>query len=244
MTQTKGNQHKEPAGLHPTPAPEETWRIFRIMAEFVEGFELMSQIGPAVTVYGSARLTPVSDTYEQAVVLGRKLVRAGFAVITGGGPGIMEAANRGAYEAGGVSVGLNIQIPTEQQPNPYVTHGLSFDYFFARKVMFVKYAVALACFPGGFGTMDELFEILTLLQTHKTKPSPVVLIGTKFWAPLVDWMRKTLIDEFSTVSQSDVDLFMLTDDLDQAVEYIRTKAAEAGPLWVNPPSGVNAFARR
>jgi uncharacterized protein (TIGR00730 family) len=244
MAQARGNHHKEPAGLHPVPAPEETWRIFRIMAEFVEGFELMSQVGPAVTVYGSARLTPVSDTYEQAVVLGRKLVKAGFAVITGGGPGIMEAANRGAYEAGGISVGLNIQIPTEQQPNPYITHGLSFDYFFARKVMFVKYAVALACFPGGFGTMDELFEILTLLQTHKTKPSPVVLIGTKFWAPLVDWMRKTLIEEFATINHSDVDLFMLTDDLDEAVEYIGSKAAEAGPLWVNPPSGTNAFAKR
>jgi len=215
-------------------ASEETWRVFRIMAEFVEGFELMSQLGPAVTVYGASRTAPDKPAYQQAVELGRKLVEAGFAVVTGAGPGIMEAANRGAYEAHGVSVGLNIDIPSEQTTNPYVNYGVSFDYFFARKVMFVKYALALVCFPGGFGTLDELFETLTLIQTHKTKPSPVVLIGTSYWMPLVQWMRNTLLKEHGTIGTSDIDLFMLTDDVDEAVAHVVKEAIEAGPLWEQP----------
>src|SRR3990172_8959790 len=150
-------------------ASEETWRIFRIMAEFVEGFELMSRVGPAVSVFGSARTMPNEPGYKQAVQIGRLLAQAGFAVVTGGGPGIMAAANKGAIEAGGISVGLNIKIPHEQNANPFVTAALEFDYFFARKVMFVKYALGLICFPGGFGTMDELFEVLTLIPTQKDR---------------------------------------------------------------------------
>lgn len=215
-------------------ASQETWRIFRIMAEFVEGFDVMSQVGPAVTVYGSARTQPEAPEYQQAVELGGKLAREGFAVVTGGGPGIMEGANKGAHEADGTSIGLNIVIPMEQQINPYLNVSINFDYFFARKVMFLKYAVALVCFPGGFGTMDELFETLTLMQTRKTKTSPVVLVGTKFWNPLVDWMRATLLEGHETISPEDLDLFMVTDDLDQAVSHIVTNYEECGPLWEHP----------
>ncbi len=220
-------------------ATDETWRVFRIMAEFVEGFELMSQLGPAVTVYGSSRLLPATPAYQQAVQMGAKLSEAGFAVVTGGGPGIMEAANKGAYEAGGVSVGLNISIPTEQQANPFVTLAMNFDYFFARKVMFVKYAVALVCFPGGFGTLDELFETLTLLQTHKTRLSPVVLIGVEFWTPLIQWLEQSLLERYGTIGAPDLQLFMLTDDLDEAVAHIVDKAAQQGPLWQQPLLGYN-----
>jgi len=219
-------------------ASEETWRIFRIMAEFVEGFETMSRIGPAVTVYGSARLTPDEHHYQQAVIFGRKLVEAGFSVITGGGGGIMEAANKGAHEAGGISVGLNIHLPAEQIPNPYVNYRISFDYFFARKVMFVKYALGLVCFPGGYGTLDELFETLTLIQTQKTNPSPVVLIGKDFWQPLVTWLRTSLLDRHQTISPSDMDVFILTDDLDEAVTYIKENAEQAGPVWRQPKRAV------
>ena len=215
-------------------ASQETWRVFRIMAEFVEGFDLMSQLGPAVSVFGSARTTPGRADYQQAVEVGAKLVRAGFAVITGGGPGTMEAASKGAHEAGGVSVGLNIVIPQEQDPNPYLTLEVNFDYFFARKVMFVKYASGLICFPGGFGTMDELFETLTLLQTQKTKPSPVALVGTKFWTPLIDWFRTTMLEQYAAISPEDLDLFLLTDDLDAAVEHMEEHYQEAGVVWQQP----------
>lgn len=215
-------------------ASQDTWRIFRIMAEFVDGFDLMGNIYPAVTVYGSSRLGPGTPSYKQAVRMGSKLVEAGFAVVTGGGPGLMEAANKGAYEAGGVSVGLNIEIPSEQRANPYITYGMDFDYFFARKVMFVKYAVALVCFPGGFGTLDELFETLTLLQTHKTRPSPVILVGTDFWKPLVEWLRVSLLEEYHTISAEDLSLFLVTDDLDAAVGHIIKNAAEGGTLWRQP----------
>lgn len=214
---------------------EETWRIFRIMAEFVDGFHLMSRVGPAVSVYGSARTQPETPEYQQAVDLGRRLAEAGFAVITGGGPGIMEAANKGAFEAGGLSIGLNIEIPQEQQSNPYVNYALDFDYFFARKVMFLKYAVGLVCFPGGFGTLDELFESLTLIQTQKTQPSPVALVGTAFWRPLVDWLRTSLLESYTTISPEDMDLFILTDDLDEVVTHIARQGREAGPFWKHPP---------
>lgn len=221
------------SGNRPAPT-DEPWRIFRIMAEFVDGFDILSQIGPGVTVYGSARTPPDAAPYQQAVRLGRLLAEKGFAIITGGGPGIMEAANRGAFEVGGTSVGLNIVIPQEQKPNPYVNVGINFDYFFARKVMFVKYAVALVCFPGGFGTMDEFFETLTLIQTHKTAPSPVVLIGKSFWNPLVRWIETALLEEHHTISQSDLDLFRLVDEVDEAVEYIVANCPECGPLWSHP----------
>lgn len=219
---------------------EETWRIFRIMAEFVEGFDLMSQVGPAVSVFGSARTLPEAAEYAQAMEVGRLLARAGFAVVTGGGQGIMEAANRGAIETGGISVGLNIKIPHEQVANPYVTHVLEFDYFFVRKVMFVKYAMGLICFPGGFGTMDELFEVLTLIQTQKAKPSPVVLIGTGFWRPLVEWLEETLLKGRRTISESDLRLFFVTDDLEEAVNHMKARAMEAGPVWMQP---ARAFAQ-
>jgi uncharacterized protein (TIGR00730 family) len=215
-------------------SPEDTWRIFRIMAEFVDGFDAMSQIGPAVTVFGSARTAPNNPAYQQAVELGRKLAENRFAVITGGGPGIMEAANKGAHEAGGISIGLNIVIPEEQTQNPYVNLGIDFDYFFARKVMFVKYAYGMVCFQGGFGTLDELFETLTLIQTHKTQPSPVVLIGTEFWSPLVNWLKDSLLERYETIGTEDAELFIVTDDLDEAVSHIVANYATGGPLWTQP----------
>ncbi len=201
-------------------AAEETWRIFRIMAEFVEGIDVLSQLGPAVSIFGSARTLPDSPYYQQAVELAGKLAKRGIAVITGGGPGIMEAANRGAFEAGGTSVGLNIALPHEQVPNSYQNVALSFHYFFIRKVMFVKYAVALACFPGGFGTMDEFFETMTLIQTQKTRPMKVVLVGTPFWSPLCDWISNNMLAKHHNISPEDLDLFLLTDDLDLAVQTI------------------------
>ncbi|MCG8408352.1 MAG: TIGR00730 family Rossman fold protein [Phycisphaerales bacterium] len=199
----------------------ETWRLFRIMAEFVDGFETMSQVGQAVSVFGSARAKPDTPHYQNAVELGRKLVEKDFGVITGGGPGIMEAANKGAYEAGGISVGLNISLPHEQEGNPYQNVSIDFHYFFARKVMFVKYCLGLICFPGGFGTMDEFFETMTLIQTEKTPQYPVVLFDSKFWSPLVHYLRTTLLDEYATISAKDLDLFLLTDDLDEAVDHMR-----------------------
>ncbi len=215
-------------------ATEEPWRVFRIMAEFVDGFDTMSRLGSSVTVFGSARIPPTRPIYQQAVALARRLAQEGFAVITGGGPGIMEAANKGAYESGGTSVGLNIVIPHEQKANPYLTTGMDFDYFFARKVMFVKYSVALVCFPGGFGTLDELFETLTLIQTQRTRPSPVVLIGTAFWEPLVEWMRTTLLRDYQTISPEDLSLFIMTDDIEVAVAHIVKNYKDAGPLWDHP----------
>jgi uncharacterized protein (TIGR00730 family) len=217
-------------------ATEETWRVFRIMAEFVEGFDIMSQVAPAVAVFGSSRTPPDRPDYAEAVALGRKLAERDFAVITGGGPGIMEAANKGAFEAGGTSVGLNIVIPHEQKPNPYVNVSLQFDYFFARKVMFVKYAVALICFPGGFGTLDELCETLTLIQTQKTRPSPVILIGTDFWSPFVEWFKSSLMEKYATISPRDLKLFKLTDDIDEALREVMENYAEAGPVWEQPAS--------
>jgi uncharacterized protein (TIGR00730 family) len=214
--------------------PEETWRVFRIMAEFVEGFDVMGRIGPAVAVYGSARTSRDNPAYHQAMQLGHDLVTKGFAVVTGGGPGIMEAANRGAYEAGGTSVGLNIRLPHEQKPNRYVNVGIEFDYFFARKVMFVKYANALVCFPGGYGTLDEFFETLTLIQTQRTHPSPVVLVGKQFWTPMVDWLRNMLLEEHRMISPEDIDLFMVTDDVGEVVNHIVRKCPECGPLWEHP----------
>ncbi|MCH8805389.1 MAG: TIGR00730 family Rossman fold protein [Planctomycetes bacterium] len=201
-------------------AAEETWRIFRIMAEFVESIEVMSSVGPAVSIFGSARTPPDNPYYRQAAELAAKLVQRDFAVITGGGPGIMEAANRGAHEAGGKSIGLNISLPAEQEPNPYQNVALDFHYFFVRKVMFVKYAVAFVIFPGGFGTMDELFESLTLIQTQKIRPMKIVLIGTAFWNPLVDWLRTTMLGH-GNISPRDLDLFTITDDIDDAVTQIR-----------------------
>ena len=199
----------------------ETWRLFRILSEFVEGFETMREIGDAVSVFGSARTPEDDPVYKSAQLLGKKLVENDYTVITGGGPGVMEAANRGAYEANGTSVGLNISLPMEQSANPYQTHEITFRYFFVRKVMFIKYAMGTIIYPGGFGTMDEFFENLTLIQTMKAQPMPVVCIGHDFWDGLVDWMNKTMRDKYGTIGPEDMDFFRVTDDLDEAIDIIK-----------------------
>jgi hypothetical protein len=200
---------------------QESWRVFKIMSEFVEGFEVLSGLPPAVSIFGSARTTPDDPVYQQARETAAKIVRAGYAVITGGGPGVMEAANRGAFEAGGISVGLNISLPHEQLPNNYQSIELNFHYFFCRKVMFVKYARAFIIFPGGFGTLDELLESLTLIQTLKIDPFPVICVGSDFWSGLVDWMRETLQEKYKTIGPNDLELFRVTDDLDEVVSIVR-----------------------
>jgi uncharacterized protein (TIGR00730 family) len=209
----------------PAPAFLDTdpWRALRILSEFVDGFDALARVGPAVTVFGSARIASNHPDYALARELGRLLARTGFAVITGGGPGIMEAANRGCQEAGGLSVGCNIELPHEQGMNPYVDLGVEFRYFFTRKTMFVKYADGFVIFPGGFGTLDELFEALTLIQTRKIQDFPVVLLGTAYWGPLLDWIRGTLVTA-SAIDPTDVDLLRLTDDPAEACRIIRAYA--------------------
>ncbi len=203
----------------PNPA-EETWRIFKILAEFVDGFDVMSRIGPAVSIFGSARTSADDRYYQIAREIAFKLAKNRFAVITGGGPGLMEAANRGAAEGGGLSAGLNISLPHEQVPNPYQNVPLDFHYFFARKVMFIKYSLATVCLPGGFGTMDEFFESMTLVQTGKIEGTKVLLVGREFWQPLIDWMRRIQLERFACISPGDVELFTLTDDPDEVVRLI------------------------
>ena len=198
----------------------DTWRALRIMGEFVEGFDALAGIGKAVSVFGSARVGPKDPGYRMARQLARKLAKHGYAIITGGGPGIMEAANRGAREGGGVSVGCNIELPFEQGLNEYVTLGMEFRYFFVRKTMFVKYAEAFCIFPGGFGTCDELFEALTLIQTGKVQHFPLVLFGTAYWAGLMDWLRGTALAE-GKIAPEDLTIFTVTDDVDEAVDVIR-----------------------
>ncbi len=204
--------------LHTDP-----WRVLRIQAEFVEGFGALAELGPAVSVFGSARTPPGSPTYELGVEVGRLLVEAGYAVITGGGPGAMEAANRGAREAGGTSVGLGIELPFEAGLNPYVDLGVNFRYFFARKTMFIKYAEGFVVLPGGFGTLDELFEAVTLVQTQKVTSFPLVLLGTQYWGGLLSWLRESALGH-GTISERDLDLIQLTDD---PVEAVRLVAAGA-----------------
>src|SRR5512132_839453 len=192
------------------------WRVLRIQSEFVDGFGTLAGLGPAVTVFGSARTPRDHPMYAAAERLGAKLAAAGLAVITGGGPGVMEAANKGASEAGGVSVGLGIELPFETGLNQYVDRGLNFRYFFARKTMFVKYAQGFVVLPGGFGTFDELFEALTLVQTEKVTSFPIVLVGTAYWSGLVDWIRGTVLAD-GKISESDLEMFRVTDDVDEAV---------------------------
>jgi hypothetical protein len=196
------------------------WRALRILSEFVDGFDAMAAVGPAITVFGSARTRPDDPVYATARTIGTRLAQAGYAVITGGGPGTMEAANRGCQEGGGLSVGCNIELPHEQGMNPYVDLGVEFRYFFARKTMFVKYADGFVILPGGFGTLDELFEALTLIQVGKVRHFPVVLVGTTYWAGLLDWIRGTLLPH-GTVNESDLELVRLTDDPDEVVDLIR-----------------------
>lgn len=191
---------------------EDSWRMFRILGEFVQGFEEMADIGKAVTIFGSSRLTPEHPYYRTAEELSGALAECGYAVLTGGGPGIMEAGNKGAFEGGGRSVGLNIALPHEQAPNPYQTDSLDFTYFFVRKVMLVKYSTAFVVFPGGFGTIDELFEALTLIQTKKIKPFPVYLVGVEYWQGLIQWIDATLVRQ-GTVSEHDLHLFKVVDDV-------------------------------
>ena len=196
------------------------WRALRILSEFVDGFDALAAIGPAVSIFGSARAKPGQPHYETARVVGRLIAEAGYAVITGGGPGIMEAANRGAQEGGGLSVGCNIELPHEQALNDYVDLGVEFRYFFARKTMFVKYADAFVILPGGFGTMDELFESLTLIQTGKIRHFPVILVGVEYWRGLLDWLRTTML-EAAVVSPEDLDLLQLTDDPAEVVRMVQ-----------------------
>jgi hypothetical protein len=204
----------------PRTAAEETWRLFRIMAEWVEGIDVLSKVGPAVSIFGSARTPPDQPEYEAGVACARLLAERGYAVITGGGPGIMEAANKGAAQAGGTSIGLNIALPHEQVPNPYQTVALDFHYFFVRKVMFLKYAVGMICLPGGFGTLDECFETLTLVQTGKAPPMAIALLGTDYWTPLVTWIRQTVLDRYGMISPQDMRLFIVTDDPAEAVDTV------------------------
>src|SRR5512139_845136 len=198
---------------------QDPWRIFRIMAEFVEGFEALAECNPAVSMFGSARVTPEHEDYQKAEAIARQLAREGFAVITGGGPGVMEAANRGALAAGGRSVGLNIELPMEQSPNPFANIRVSFRYFFVRKMMFVKYASGFVSLPGGFGTLDELFEAITLIQTGKIRPFPVVLVGREYWSGLVTWISEVMMKE-QKISPGDLAILRVVDTAEEAVAVI------------------------
>ena len=197
----------------------DSWRVFRIMGEFVEGFDALSDLGPCVSFFGSARVTPADPMYWQCVETARRMGDAGYGIITGGGPGMMEAANRGAKEAGVASVGANIELPFEQGQNKFVELGIDFRYFFVRKTMFVKYAQGFVIFPGGFGTLDELFESLTLIQTSKVHNFPVVMFGTDYWGGLMDWIKDKLVEE-RKISPADIDLMYLTDSPEDAVQFV------------------------
>ncbi len=213
---------------------EDSWRMFRILGEFAQGFEEMANVGKAVTIFGSARLKVDCQYYSQAVQLAGDLARQGYVIITGGGPGIMEAGNKGAIEAGGRSIGLNVDLPHEQAPNAYQTDELKFRYFFVRKVMLVKYSTAFVVFPGGFGTIDELFEALTLVQTKKVTPFPVFLVGVDYWRGLVQWLQTTLV-RAGTVSDDDLHLFKVVDDVSQIAQAIDDYYAEAHHGGFNLP---------
>jgi uncharacterized protein (TIGR00730 family) len=218
--------------LQPTPpgrpafVDSDPWRTLRILSEFVEGFDALAGIGPAVTIFGSARVGEGSPAYELARKIARRLAERGFAIITGGGPGVMEAANRGCREGGGLSVGCNIELPHEQSLNEYVDLGVEFRYFFVRKTMFVKYAEAFVILPGGFGTLDELFEALTLIQTGKVRDFPVVLVGTEYWRGLLDWMRAVQLPA-GAIAETDIDMLRLADDPEEVVSIIQEYASRA-----------------
>jgi hypothetical protein len=198
---------------------EESWRLFKIIGDFIDGFEVMPNFLPSVTIFGSARVEEGNKYYEAARELAFKLSKKGFSIVTGGGPGIMEAANRGAFEAGGNSIGLNIKLPKEQKPNKYLTEILNFNYFFSRKVMLVKYATAFVLFPGGFGTLDELTETLTLIQTKKLKPFPVILYGNEYWNGFVQWVNDVVAKD-GYINKEDTELFKQMDNIDEIVDYI------------------------
>jgi hypothetical protein len=217
--------------LEPTARPAflntDPWRALRILSEFVEGFDALATVGPAITIFGSARIGEESPIYEQTRDIARRLAQEGYAIITGGGPGLMEAANRGCQEGGGLSVGCNIELPHEQDLNDYVDLGVAFRYFFARKTMFVKYADGFVIMPGGFGTMDELFEAVTLIQTGKIEHFPIILVGTAFFGGLIDWMRVRLVGD-GMIEAADVDLVVVTDDPDEVVEIMKRASRRRG----------------
>ena len=200
----------------------DSWALFKIMSEFVYGYERMAEIGPCVSIFGSARMKKDNPFYELATRVASKIADHGYGVISGGGPGIMEAANKGAFESGGISVGLNIELPFEQHDNPYIDKdkNLEFDYFFVRKVMFVKYSQGFVVMPGGFGTMDEFFEALTLIQTFKIDKFPIILVGRDFWSGLIDWIKSSLCEKFETVSPQDLDIISLVDTEDEVIEIL------------------------
>lgn len=214
-------KENKPSDHFDADSNKDLWSIFKIMGEFVDGYDKLYRVGPCVSVYGSARLKPNSKYYEMAVKTAELITENGFGVITGGGPGIMEAGNRGAHNKGGKSVGLGIELPFEQGVNDYVhsKYEINFKYFFVRKVMFVKYAQGFIVFPGGFGTLDELFETLTLIQTEKIKKIPIVLVGSEYWGGLVNWLKDQLV-EYGLINEEDLDLFYLTDDYEDAVKYV------------------------
>ena len=198
----------------------DSWRLFKILAEFVDGFEELHEIYPCVSIFGSARVKPGDEVYEKTVVIAKKLAENGYHIITGGGPGVMEAGNKGAKEGEAKSIGLNIKLPMEQKPNPYIDIGLDFRYFFVRKVMFLKYAQAYIGMPGGFGTLDEIFEAATLIQTRRMRPFPIVLMGSDYWTPLVDWMKENSLKN-GFISKEDLELLSIMDDPDEVVKMIK-----------------------
>ena len=200
----------------------DSWAIFKIMGEFVNGYEKLSQIGPCVSIFGSARTKPDHKFYKLTEEVAKKIVEHGYGIITGGGPGVMEAGNKGAHLAGGTSVGLNIHLPFEQHDNPYIDNdkSINFDYFFVRKVMFVKYSQGFVVMPGGFGTLDELFEAITLIQTNKIDKFPIILVGRDFWGGLIDWVRSTLLDNFQNISSGDIDIIQVVDSADEVIEIL------------------------
>ena len=217
---------------------KDLWRIFRVMAEFTEGFEELASVGPAVSVFGSARTDPSHTHYQLAEQTARELVKAGFAIITGGGNGIMEAANKGAAEAGGASIGLNIDLPMEQVPNEYQNLSLQFRYLFVRKVMFLKYAHGFVVLPGGYGTMDEFFEALVLIQTLRQANFPVILMGSEYWGGLIKWMREKMLGQHEYISPEDLDVFTLQDDPRAAVQIIVDFREKQGPSGLTMPPGM------
>lgn len=199
---------------------QDSWRLFRIMSDLVEGFETLAKCHPAVSIFGSTRVKPEDEIYQKAERIGQLLAENGFSVITGGGPGAMEAANKGASSAGGKSIGLNIELPLEQRPNPYSNINLKFRYFFVRKVMFVKYAMAYVILPGGFGTLDELLESITLIQTHKIRPFPVILVGSEYWKGLLDWIKEVVLKE-GKISPSDLEILQVIDEPKEIIKIIK-----------------------
>lgn len=213
---------------------EDPWRIFRIMSEFVDSFQTMSEVGPAVTIFGSARLKPDDKYYRAAQEIARGLAKHNLAVVTGGGPGIMEAANKGAAQAGGKSVGLNIELPEEQAGNRFANVPIHFHYFFARKVCFVKYSLGFIYMPGGFGTLDEFFEVATLVQTERIPQFPLILFGRSHWEGLVQWMKKELAQKSKFIDRTDLELFRVTDDVDEVIKIIRDYERHVGPPGVLP----------